>query len=83
MTHLAEEISTIVEDAHGKFLTKTDFYHTITPLANNIMLVQGRLSSSEVRELNAPFELLLVLTPKHDFAASPPLAPPPPKSTST
>jgi hypothetical protein len=47
ITHLAEEVSTFIEETQEEFLTKVDFHHTLTPLENDMMSVQGRLSSPE------------------------------------
>jgi hypothetical protein len=37
ISHLAEEVSNFMEEAHDDFITKVDFHHCLGPLENDIM----------------------------------------------
>jgi hypothetical protein len=83
ITHLAEEVSNFMEEAHDDFITKVDFHHSLGPLEGDISSMQGRLSSPEWRESSALPAPPRDETPKSTFESSPPPPPPPPKSTTT
>jgi hypothetical protein len=46
-THLAREVSTFMKEMQEELLTKADFHHTLVPVENDMMSVQGGLSSTE------------------------------------
>jgi hypothetical protein len=37
ITHLGEEVSNFMEEAHDDFITKVDYHHSLNPLENDIM----------------------------------------------
>jgi hypothetical protein len=41
ITHLAEEVSNCMEEAHDDFITKLDFHHSLGPLEGDISSIQG------------------------------------------
>jgi hypothetical protein len=83
ITHLAKEVSNLVEEAQDEFITQVDFHHSLDPLGSEIMSVQGRLSSPHWRESSAIPASPRYEIPKSTFEFSPPTPPPPPKSTTT
>jgi hypothetical protein len=51
VTHLGEEFSRYIEEEQEEFLTKGEFYDSLTALENDMMSVQGRYSEREFREI--------------------------------